>query len=1322
MARSSSPRLAPLARWIAAPALALAASFTATPAARAQSCTSLDPAQWPAPARPYFMLVVDTSGSMITTVNPAPSCAGYPATRMGHAKCSVKNTVLAFGGEVNFGLSQYAGFMTGCGANCYGNTAGVPNPACLVQCFNAEVNTTGQCGACGPMDNPADATTRRGGNILVPMQVDDTWTVPTPAPTSNVNTILQYVDNTCTGNLEITNTPTDGPQYGKTPINGALRDMKRYFQAGWANPDNGAISFPTPLSAQDRSCRSVNVILVTDGDETCDTQASAVNAAASLLTGVTVGANTFSIKTYVINFAGGSQANTDAIAAAGGTTASYFATNEVQLSQALASIIGGAVKPEKCDNVDNNCNGCVDEGFSHYCDVGQACCAWTTAAQRTACLNNYVASITAANPKGNQALLPCTTVAQSQASGTWLCYDPGDTCDNVDNNCNGTTDEGANKCGSPLHCPTAEVCDGIDNDCNGLVDEGSVCTSQCAVSPSGEVCDGCDNDCDGFTDNGLSVSIPCGFSGPGEPAYCAGQIHCKAPVAVPKGTCSAAGGFTACAFPAPGPSAEVCDNLDNDCNGVVDDNIPSVACVPAGTPPGLVYGGNSQCKKGATQCVNGATVCVGFVGPSAEVCDGIDNNCDGSVDNGAASAGQPCGVNQAPCTPGTTACVGGVLVCQGGVQPKPETCNGIDDDCNGQIDDGALADAPGAGMNGCWDLAGTCCQFPAVNPTLHWCPPPGATCNDNGTLGAPCNHGALQCVLGGWTCKGPKDPVAEVCDGIDNDCNGTVDDGVMNVGTTCGTAVGECKQGVLQCNAGVLSCVGGVFPVMELCDGKDNDCDGTIDNGIPTGGPCAMPYDAVAFPGPRDAPPCKPGVFACDGNGGLVCVGGVAPSAEVCDGVDNDCDGQTDEVGTAPDGINGSPNPFPPPAGKIGDACGVDQGECKQGAYACLNGQFACVGGQSSKPEECDCQDNDCDGTVDNQTPGAPPLCSSGKDCVQSSFGCGCAAPCDITKEFPCPGGQICQEVTNSSTGMPAGKYCVSDPCGGDCTGKTVTDANNKALCAPPGTAADPVTCVAPPICVCKGQVGCKDPCAGVTCNPGTICAEYGTNAGKCVVDSCFGNPCQGCSKVCNLGSCVDNPCAPDPCKADEECQPSADFTTHACLPTCAGVTCGAGQTCLLGACVATCDPACPSGQVCDRGVTPPGCVTDKCHPMNPCTDGSHCDPVTGGCGNDPCAGVVCPVGQTCAEGSCPAPQGGTGGSSSSSASSGGTSSSSGGVGGGGGAGGSDAKGIWGLATGGGGCACEVGPGAAGRLGGGAGRLAALAALGLVMAARRRRR
>ncbi len=1330
-------------------------------------CLSPDPSQWPAPAKPYFMLAVDTSSSMaeplpfqLCSVNTdctaaaagttcqclvggappcgvnggecngvAPSCAGYPSNRSGHERCALQNTIEAFGGQVNLGIAGFPLNQTGCAAaltcsvaggfSCYNDCSYTAAPGDPVQ--------TAPGFGCGPEPGGIPAN-RQGGNILVPMLWDHFWqtapptcTLPTQCPSgictagactpTNVPNLLQYVDNSGVNSEEVWAT-------GKAPINGMLADMYRYFAGTYVNPVTGT-AVPTPLDpTNERACRSVNVILISAGDENCDSYADATAAATNLYTGVTVGSFTWSIRTHVIAFVGGKNAavlaGLGASSSQTGTTAGhgYFAnpTNAVALSQALAAIIGSAIQPETCDNVDNNCNGCTDEGFNHYCDLGQTCCNLP----RATCLANYQASITTANPQGDVTQLPCTDANAGSTPATWLCYNPGDVCDNADNNCNGQVDEGATKCGSPLHCPQAETCNGQDDNCNGVVDEGpsgvpySICPNMCQPAP--EICDGCDNDCDGQVDDNVP-NAACGLPAnpPQTPAYCTGVLKCTPQGAVPPGTCVAGGGKTTCVFPAPGPQPEVCNGIDDNCNGIVDDGIPSTPCVPAGSPPGLVYGGTSQCKMGQTQCINGATVCVGWVGPSAEVCDGLDNDCDGVVDDGTLpGTGQPCGTNQGTCKPGKTACVNGALACQGGVGPTPEICDGLDNDCNGMIDDGMLGDAPAPGMAGCWDLPGNCCSYvdPKTSKITSWCPPPGATCTGLGSLVSPCAAGMLVCGgAPGWVCQNAKDPSAEVCNGIDDNCNGIIDDGVLPapVGNACGTNVGECKPGVYVCVNGMVVCNGN-GPTPEVCDGKDNDCDGVVDDNIPgTGVPCQVAYDTTAYPGARNHLPCKPGVTQCDSTlGMLVCKGGVGPSPEVCDGLDNDCDGMIDEMGAPPDGITGTADPGMP-SEVIGQACGDSVGVCKPGVWACGNGMFVCSGGVLPQPETCDCKDNDCDGTVDNQNPGnMPPLCSSGKSCVKSAAGCGCAAPCG-SGEFPCPGGQTCVPGTVEGTDGGMGSFCVANPCP-DCLTATVK-AGGTVVCAPVGTPADPTTCQAPPVCACHGQTGCQAPCFGVTCPAGAVCAPTGANAGTSVADTCFNVPCSGCGKVCNGGVCQDDPCTATSCPTGEECKPSPDFTTFTCVKPCATVSCSSSQACVDGTCAATCAPACAAGQTCDMTQTPPACVADKCA-QSPCTGTSCCDPLTGACGNCPCEGILCPTGATCQAGQCVSQSGAV---SSSSASS---SSSSGGNGGSGGA-----TGVFGLATGGGGWLCSLAPDSArfadGRW--------ALLALALAMGRRRRR-
>jgi hypothetical protein len=204
-----------------------------------------------------------------------------------------------------------------------------------------------------------------------------------------------------------------------------------------------------------------------------------------------------------------------------------------------------------------------------------------------------------------------------------------------------------------------------------------------------------------------------------------------------------------------------------------------------------------------------------------EICDGLDNDFDGSTDEDADGNALTNDCNNA-CGPGLETCSGGEFVGCTAPAGVPEQCNDLDDDCDGQTDEGVGTwyyedyDADGYG-----------------DPDPYWAlqsctvPEPGSSLNN------------ADYVVNDTDCN-DSDPdihpgAAEDCgDDVDNNCDGNVNEtcGCMgNETRQCGTDVGICEFGTQFCIGDVWSeCLEEVEPeANESCNGLDDDCDGQTD-------------------------------------------------------------------------------------------------------------------------------------------------------------------------------------------------------------------------------------------------------------------------------------------------------------------------------------------------------------------------------------------------------------------------------------------------------------------------------------------------------------
>jgi hypothetical protein len=438
---------------------------------------------------------------------------------------------------------------------------------------------------------------------------------------------------------------------------------------------------------------------------------------------------------------------------------------------------------EVCDGVDNDCDDETDEGVQDtwyadadgdgYGDPGAATEACDAPADHVASATDCDDTDADIHPAGTERCNgqddDCDGAVDEEVQGTWFADMDGDgfgdagapldDCDPPEGTVADATD--CDDTSAATRPGADEVCDGQDNDCDGDIDEDATATfyadadgdghgdatraAEACDAPSGfvatdddcddtdpavnpgasESCNGVDDDCDGTTDEADAVDASVWYADTDADGYgdvSATTIACAAPSG------SVADG-TDCddTDPAVHPAAtEVCNSIDDDCDGDIDDDDASVDHTTGST---FYADADADGYGDATASTDAC------VAPSGTVADATD------CDDAAASV-----------HPGAT-----------------EVCNSIDDDCDGDIDDDdASLDASTAST---WYADGDADGFGDAGAALTACAAPGGYGSD-----------ATDCDDADATVN---PAAAEVCNGQDDDCDGRDDDGVLGSGASC---------------------------------------------------------------------------------------------------------------------------------------------------------------------------------------------------------------------------------------------------------------------------------------------------------------------------------------------------------------------------------------------------------------------------------------------------------------------------------------------------------------------------------------------------------
>ena len=544
-----------------------------------------------------------------------------------------------------------------------------------------------------------------------------------------------------------------------------------------------------------------------------------------------------------------------------------------QCEDGALKCVGTEAVPEQCDGLDNDCDGQVDEGYEDTNSDGIADCM--------------------VNDKDGDGIADGLDNCPTTFNPTQADHDLdnfGDVCDADDDNDQSADGDDCAPKDASVYPGAEEVCDAADNNCNFLVDEGFTDTdgdgwkdcvdedddndgtpdeADCgpqdkAIHPGAkELCDGLDNNCDELVDEGFGQQS-CGVGG------------CFHTVAV------CANGQAVICDPQEGAEEEICDGLDNDCDVVADEGFPDFD--KDGLKDCIDEDDDDDGDPDLTDC---APLDPKRHANAIETCDALDNNCDGTVDEALGTVS--CGKGQ--CSHTVDLCVDGITQqCDPFLGVAEESCDGLDNDCNGLTDEGLGTLSCGLGI---------------------------------------CSHTVAACADGEPVfCDPLQGAEEEICDGLDNDCDAKIDEEMPQL--ACGK--GNCFHTVLSCVGGVEhSCNPFTGALPEVCDGADNDCDGETDEELGTSG-CGLGICAHTVPN---------------------CLGGVAQTCnpftgvalEICDGLDNNCNGLVD------DGL-----------GKAN--CG--KGVCEHSVANCIDGEAqVCDPLAGAGDEICDGLDNDCQGDVD---------------------------------------------------------------------------------------------------------------------------------------------------------------------------------------------------------------------------------------------------------------------------------------------------------------------------------------------------------------------